>query len=590
VPLALFGLVELGLRIAGYGGDYPLFIESAESARYLEPNPDLMTRYFADGFAPALAIETNYFLKDKPADGLRVFVQGGSTAAGFPIGAGASIAGMLGARLRQSFPERPVEVVDTALAAVSSYALLDFADEIVAQSPDAIVIYAGHNEYLGIFGVGSAYAPTGSRTATLVALELDGLRLYQLVRNLYARTRMLVDEPTTPDATTLMAAIVRDRDIALGSARYRQGIAQFQRNMTRLIGKYRAAGVPVFVATVASNVADQPPFASSALPETIARELEAPLAAVEAGRPDAVGPETLARLETLAAEHASADLHFAAARIREERGDHEAARRHYGLARDHDRLRFRAPAAINDVIRTLARADGVHLVDANARLETAADDGLIGATLMLEHLHPTVEGYFLIADELYRALHASAELGPLPRYVASEAAQREIPVLPAEEYFARAAVAHLRSDFPFAAAPREPELPPIASASDELGYALYAEAIDWHEMAEASRGLAADPLARATAAKLIADRRPFRADLNFRAGADLLAADRPSEAVRYLQRAIEHGADRRDYGLALAEAYRLQGRSAEAIDRLDSILALDPDNAAALEARRALEP
>ena len=42
------------------------------------------------------------------------------------------------------------------MAAVSSYVLLDFADEIIAQQPDAVMIYAGHNEYLGIGGVGSS--------------------------------------------------------------------------------------------------------------------------------------------------------------------------------------------------------------------------------------------------------------------------------------------------------------------------------------------------------------------------------------------------------------------------------------------------
>jgi len=48
------------------------------------------------------------------------------------------------------------------MAAVTSYVLLDFADEIIAQRPDAIVIYTGHNEYLGIGGVGSSFASARS--------------------------------------------------------------------------------------------------------------------------------------------------------------------------------------------------------------------------------------------------------------------------------------------------------------------------------------------------------------------------------------------------------------------------------------------
>ena len=57
------------------------------------------------------------------------------------------------------------------MSAVSSYTLLDFSDEIVDYQPDAILIYAGHNEYLGILGVGSVLAggmatPSDLRTSS----------------------------------------------------------------------------------------------------------------------------------------------------------------------------------------------------------------------------------------------------------------------------------------------------------------------------------------------------------------------------------------------------------------------------------------
>ena len=52
---------------------------------------------------------------------------------------------MLEGRIRASQPTRYVEVINTAMSAVNSYTLLDFADEIIAQNPDAVLIYAGHN-------------------------------------------------------------------------------------------------------------------------------------------------------------------------------------------------------------------------------------------------------------------------------------------------------------------------------------------------------------------------------------------------------------------------------------------------------------
>jgi len=35
------------------------------------------------------------------------------------------------------------------MAAINSYALLDMVDEVIQQSPDAVLIYTGHNEYYG---------------------------------------------------------------------------------------------------------------------------------------------------------------------------------------------------------------------------------------------------------------------------------------------------------------------------------------------------------------------------------------------------------------------------------------------------------
>ena len=120
-------MIEIGLRLAGFGATYSLFIENPQEPDYLTPRPDVVKRYFPDqASAPSVTIETNFFRRNKPANGLRLVVQGGSTAAGYPFGYGASIAGMLDYRLKQSFPNRPVEVINTALAAVNSYTVLDF--------------------------------------------------------------------------------------------------------------------------------------------------------------------------------------------------------------------------------------------------------------------------------------------------------------------------------------------------------------------------------------------------------------------------------------------------------------------------------
>jgi hypothetical protein len=155
LPWALLGAAEVALRVAGVGRRPPLFVSYAEAPGWLMTNPDFARRYFAGStFVPTPHVD--FFRADKIKGTYRVFFQGESSAAGFPYGHGAAPSRILHARLAAAFPWQRVEVVNTAFTAVSSYTLLDQADEILAQRPDAVLIYAGHNEWYGQLGAASA--------------------------------------------------------------------------------------------------------------------------------------------------------------------------------------------------------------------------------------------------------------------------------------------------------------------------------------------------------------------------------------------------------------------------------------------------
>ena len=102
-------------------------------------------------------------------------------------------------------------------------------------------------------------------------------------------------------------------------------------------------------------------------------------------------------------EQAAAD-YFALGQVLESQGDYPRARQAYLAAKDRDQLRFRAPETFNSVIREVAAQYGARVVEVQARLLQAAEHGIIGDDLMLEHLHPNLEGYFLLADAYYEAL------------------------------------------------------------------------------------------------------------------------------------------------------------------------------------------
>jgi hypothetical protein len=193
LPVLLLGLLEAGLRVGGYGSSYPLFVShGGEAPDMLVPNPEVARRYFP-GPEPAPLPPADLFQADKAPGTLRLFVQGASSAAGFPYSYGAAFSRMLEQRLQDGDPARTVEVVNTGLTAVNSYTLVDFADEIVAQRPDAVLVYAGHNEYYGVFGVGSSVSLGRSSLAVRGYLWLVRWRSVQLLRAVLTRLR-----PTPP--------------------------------------------------------------------------------------------------------------------------------------------------------------------------------------------------------------------------------------------------------------------------------------------------------------------------------------------------------------------------------------------------------
>ena len=476
LPLLLIAALEGAVRLLGLVPSYPVFVPHPAAPQYLTMRPDVIRRYFPAGAEiPNVTVEPHYFLKDKPKNGIRIFVQGGSTAAGYPYGLGASIASMLENRLRHSWPTKPVEVVNTALSAVNSYTLLDVADDIIAQQPDAVLIYAGHNEFVGIMGVGSNYRLAESPAATAVYLQLKQLHLYKLLE------QMLVSKPAvaanTQEKRTLMSKMAAAQPIALDSAVYQAGMAQFQRNMSSLLSKYRKAGIPVYLATVGSNIADQPPFQSADLtPEQLKS-----LTVLQRG-----DPSQFALLAAEAKTQQQAMLSYQLGQWLRQQQRGAEAQEWLSLARDFDTLRFRAPQEINRQIKGFVDNKTVWLVDAEQALRDHSPDGLIGRQLMLEHLHPNLPGYFVIADAFYQALAKSQQLPAYAVTVEKAKAWALRPVVPAEEFAAFARVAQLTSDYPFQRTPQPIALPAAENPLQQAGLDFYAKKIDWLQLMQIS--------------------------------------------------------------------------------------------------------
>jgi len=309
LPFLLLAVVEGSLRLARRSGGLPLFVETRFPERtYLVANRAVGGRWFAGiDDPPAPAAEP--FSERKPDRAFRVFVLGESSAAGFPYPRNATFSRLLRDVLRDVLPGDSVEVVNLGIAATNSFAMLDLASEVAEQRPDAVLIYAGHNEYYGALGAASRVSVPGGDGFVRLYLRLLRLRSVLALRNALAsiRNRAAPGESDL-EAASLMEVLARDRHVPLESARYKRGVRQFETNLEDIVRVFRTRDIPVLVASVASNLRDQPPFAAEAN-----------------SRPG------------------GASSVFEGARAVLARGDTASAMRLFSRARDLDVVRFRAP-------------------------------------------------------------------------------------------------------------------------------------------------------------------------------------------------------------------------------------------------------
>ena len=376
LPILFLIILELTLRFFEYDGNLDLLITApGKVSNYMMCNRNVGRRFFytLQGVLPG--VPKDLILKKKPKNGYRIFVLGGSTAAGFPYGNNVMFSRILNHRIADAFPDRRIEVMNTAMVAVNSYALLDYMDEILAQEPDAILIYAGHNEFYGAMGVASMESLGKYRWMVNTFLKLARFRTFLLVRDLVGQIHRWIgntvnDNKATLHTETLMERIVANQTISYGSRIYELGKLQFEENLRAIYEKAKDHGVPVLVSELVSNIRDQVPFVSQATDSL----------------PSAL--EVYHHAQSLEARRKFVDA------------EHE-----YERAKDLDELRFRAPEEFNKIIHRVAAEFSSPVVPMKSYFEKASPNGLVGDSLMTDHLHPNISGYFLMADAFFNTMH-----------------------------------------------------------------------------------------------------------------------------------------------------------------------------------------
>jgi len=390
LPILFFILLEFGLRLFGYGINYDQWELAAEGKYML--NQNIAKRYFYETSTIPMSNQDVFDVEKKP-NAFRVFIMGGSSAAGYPFSPLGSFSRYIRDRLTLLYPSSTIEVVNLGLTAVNSYTIRDLLPGVLEQKPDLILIYAGHNEYYGALGVGSMESLGTSRDMVNLILYLNKYKTVELLRNTIQWIMKLFTGNVEKQSGTLMSRMAQDQYIAFDSEKFNDGISQFEGNMRDVIEMAKEKNVPVILSKLVSNLKDQEPFIS-----------------VKAeGFPPADKIYNQAKQELNSGKYDLADSLFR-------------------FAKDLDELRFRAPEKMNSVIKSLSLEYRLPLVNADSVFNSISPDEIVGNNLMTDHLHPTLKGQLILGKLFFEKMEQSNYLPNTEKSNLSDKTQDSITV------------------------------------------------------------------------------------------------------------------------------------------------------------------
>ncbi len=635
LPFLALLLLEGVLQAASYGPDLSLCTKTTvRGVDYYALNSAVKARYFSSRFFGGSAFSENqspeFFVLPKPAGTYRIFCLGGSTTAGYPFGVLGSFSRFLGERLQKIFPRKSIEVINFGITATNSFTVLDMTRDIMAYQPDLIIVNDGHNEFYGALGIASRESAGQARWLGLAYMRLTHVKTFlllndaiDLVKNVFA--------PAAPEdiAGTAMERLAKGKLIPYGDGLYASALEWYKQNMQDAIRICQDHKVPIVFSSQVSNLKDRPPFVAEFSTDVAPQkrtlfEHEFAAGTYALGTNDALHAIDHFR-EALRADSLRADAHYYLGRCLDAKGDDEAARAEYIAARDHDMLRFRQSSDFNDAVRSL-RGTNVFVCDCEQYLEKESPRGLIGNNLILEHLHPTLFGYFTLAKAYARTLRDHDLIAPHEEWLTADSISdatlwndRTISVL--DERIGARRVAMLTSNWPFRQQAVAVPPPSADHPVDKIASDVVSRSITWEKgsvlTAEYFQAHDSMPQAAACYRSLIVFT-PFNVSPYLRLAQMLIDHGNRKEGAAVLQRSIaiesshttfqllgrlayenrqydealrwlamskERSAsiqERTDASMGLVLSYHAQGRVDEAIAEAQYILTFNPRSEAAI--------
>ncbi len=402
IPAFLFLILEVGLRITGYG--YPTSLAIRCQANGVDSycsNIKFSWRFFAPEIARTMDAFT--FPVKKSDDTYRILVMGASAAAGTPDGA-YSFGRMLKVMLSRQYPGTNFEVITAAMPAINSHVILEVAKDSPRYNPDLYIVYLGNNEVVGPYGAGTVFAPLSANLSLIrFGVALKKTKTGQLVTSLAQSIKS--DSPKI----WLGMEMFLNKQVRKDDPQMKIVYRNFESNLEDIFKVAQRIKKPLICCTVGSNLKDNPPFASEHRRDINDSEKakwdELYQKGVELETNGDYSSAVEIYLQAVQIDSDYADLQYRLGRCYWEMSNFEESKARYILAREYDTLRFRADNQIDAIIRESAgdkSGKGIYFVDTCNVIEENSPNKIPGKELFYEHVHYNFQGNYLIAKTIFK--------------------------------------------------------------------------------------------------------------------------------------------------------------------------------------------
>lgn len=353
-----------------------------------------------------LVPDNKVFLGEKPTNGYRVFLIGGSAAVGWPFEYGEyNIGNFLQRKLERLLPQNKVEVVTVAGGTYGSHRVKAIFDEIINYQPDLILIYSGNNEFLENFAYRRQLPEAPWKYSAIARLTFDIYSNLTSFKPQFDQESYSIADQTSNRIAFAFGKVSQYRK---NPDQFRQLQEHYRYNIDSMIQDCIDRKVDVLLLNVPVNLKDWVPNSSihraGLPPEDFTRWQQAfrdGMLALEGGR----YPEAITALQTavhIDDEHA--ESHYLLGRALLTTGHIDEARKEFTRALERDAYPFRALPRFQEILSDIATSHQIPLVDIISALEQESKNGIIGLDVLLDYVHATEQHQETIAQAIVRSL------------------------------------------------------------------------------------------------------------------------------------------------------------------------------------------